>query len=213
MKITKYLGYSDIESDNGDDLYMYVDVYESSSESSANFPEKTYPFPWEPIVAFISGDECLGWTMPSPFDLVSPMYKPMKNCISKKQPTSIGGQVDLSQNPLYEGPEYVPNGGPLNFWIRPGWTRTLTNKKDWLRVKWGLPNEGFEIIKPNPHATVKNMPSSCIAVYRELFMLGLRFSLRPFSCRAFECLQHHRFQIISQCMGLYYLFLDIMFPL
>ena len=96
MKITKYLGYSDIESDNGDDLDMYVDVYESSSESSANFPEKTYPFPWEPIVAFISGDECLGWTMPSPFELVSPMYRPMKNYISKKQPTSIGGEVDLS---------------------------------------------------------------------------------------------------------------------
>ena len=102
--------------------------------------------------------------MPSPFELVSPMYRPMKNCISKKQPTSTGGEVDLSQNPLYEGPEYVPNGGPLNFSICPGWTRTVTNKKDLLRVKWRLPEEGFEIIKLNPHATVKNTPRGCIAV-------------------------------------------------
>ena len=45
VEITKYLGYFVIETNNGDDLDMYVAVYESSSESSVNFLEKLYPFP------------------------------------------------------------------------------------------------------------------------------------------------------------------------
>ncbi|XP_057546647.1 uncharacterized protein LOC130825435 [Amaranthus tricolor] len=84
-------------------------------------------------------------------------------------------------------PFYIPNGGPLNYFIDLQTKRDLDNRREAISQKWGL-KDNINIITPGNYDTVRFPPPHCIAVYFPSFELGLRFPLHPFFREVLEFL-------------------------
>ena len=77
-------------------------------------------------------------------------------------------------------PFYIPNDGPLNYFIDLPIIILLDSDRRSMARRWGL-LDGYHIIKPRLYDTVKYPPPGCIAVYDKAFELGKGFPLHPFS--------------------------------
>ena len=76
-------------------------------------------------------------------------------------------------------PFYIPDDGPLNYFIDLQTKRDLDKQRNAISLKWGLKDD-YNIITLGNYDTVRFPLPHCIAVYLPFFELGLRFPLHPF---------------------------------
>ncbi|XP_057527555.1 uncharacterized protein LOC130806469 isoform X2 [Amaranthus tricolor] len=156
--------------------YEPIKAGDESSVSPIYPPEIMKTAPWEVSIAFFPN--YLPRINP---DLEGLLYVDMENLEGSAE--SSGRESAAPAPP----PFYIPDGGPLNYFIDVQTKRDLDNRREAISQKWGL-KDNINIITPGNYDTVRFPPPHCIAVYFPSFELGLRFPLHPFFREVLEFL-------------------------
>ena len=84
-------------------------------------------------------------------------------------------------------PFYIPDGGPLSYFIDLPTMIFLDSDRRSMARRWGL-LDGYDVVKPRLYDTVRYPPPGCIVVYDPAFDLGMRFPLHPFARKVLDFL-------------------------
>ncbi|XP_056691734.1 uncharacterized protein [Spinacia oleracea] len=134
----------------------------SSDESISAGEEEHCPYPWEVSIAFPP---------------VHNSYLDIYLNSGFVQIMSEGEDQTSSSFDDYPAPD--PAGGPANFYLKPGWRKTLKGHIDHLNKKYSLKGE-YILYRPGVLHTILTPSPGCTAVYKSGLQLGLRFPLHPF---------------------------------